>query len=161
MASLLVDLDTKEFAPVLDLLKKIDFLNGVHDEELKSMLLTLQKQSFAKNNTILFQGEIANSLFIIRKGNVSIFTKNKGTKIMLAELESPHYFGEISLLRPTSATATVMAGENGVDVLVLSHDALATLRKKIPDIDQRIQKVVDSRMAARQKAKDLDNQSWI
>ncbi len=152
-------LDPKEFAQVLELLKTIDFLSGVQDAELKSMLLSLQKQSFPKNATILFQGEIANNLFIIRKGSVLISTKNKGTKIALAELKPGQYFGEISLLRPMSATATVAAGDAGADVLILAFDAMAHLRKKIPDIDQRIQQIADSRIAAREKAKDLDNQS--
>jgi CRP-like cAMP-binding protein len=158
MATQPVDLDPKEFAPALDILKKIDFLNGVQEAELKSMLLTLQKQSFAKNTTILFQGEIANQLYIIRRGNVSISTKNKGNKLMLAELHPPMYFGEISLLRPMSATATVVTGDDGADVLILSHEAMAHLRKKIPDIEQRIQQVIDTRIAAKQKAKDTDNQ---
>jgi CRP/FNR family cyclic AMP-dependent transcriptional regulator len=159
MASQLTGLDPKEFAGVLDVLRKIDFLGGVQDAELKSMLLSLQKQSYPKNSTVLFQGEIANSLFIIRKGSVSISTKNKGTKIALAELKAPQYFGEISLLRPTSATATVTTGEEGADVLILTHEAMSSLRKKIPDIDQRIQQVIDTRIAAKQKAKDLDNQT--
>jgi CRP-like cAMP-binding protein len=138
-------------------LKKIDFLAGIQDDELNSMLLSLHKQTFAKNNTILFQGEIANSMFIIRRGSVFITTKNKGTKINLAELKAPQYFGEISLLRPTSATATVTAGDEGADVLILAHDAMASLRKKIPDLDQRIKQVIDTRLAAKQKAKDIDN----
>jgi CRP-like cAMP-binding protein len=159
MASPIAGLDPKEFAAVLDLLKKIDFLGGVQDAELKSMLLSLQKQTFPKLATILFQGEIANSLFIIRKGSVSITTKNKGTKLVLAELKPPQYFGEISLLRPMSATATVTAGDDGADVLILTHDAMSTLRKKIPDIDQRIKQIIDTRIAAREKAKDIDNQT--
>lgn len=159
MASPISEIDPKEFPAVLELLRKIDFLSGVQDAELKSMLLTLQKQSFPKGATLLFQGEIANSLFIIRKGGVSISTKNKGTKIPLAELAPPQYFGEISLLRPLSATATVTAGDDGADVLILAHDAMASLRKKIPDLEQRIQKIIDARIAAKQKAKDIDNQT--
>lgn len=158
MISQPLDLDPKEYASTLDLLKKIDFLDGVPEADLKSMLFNLQTQSFGKNSTILFQGEIANRLFIIRKGNVVISTKNKGNKIILADLTPPMYLGEISLLRPTSATATAVTGDDGADVLILPHDAMARLRKKIPDIEQRIQKVIDVRISAKQKAKDADNQ---
>jgi CRP-like cAMP-binding protein len=158
MASPIAGLDPKEFASVLELLKKIDFLNGVQDAELNSMLLSLQKQSFPKNSTVLFQGEITNSLFILRKGSVSITTKNKNAKLILAELKPGQYFGEISLLRPTAATATATTGEEGADVLILAFDAMASLRKKIPDIDQRIQQIIETRIAGKQKAKDLDNQ---
>ena len=78
---------------------------------------------------------------------------------MLAELKATSYFGEISLLRPVAATATVVTGEEGAEVLILSHEAMAHLRKNIPDIEQRIQKVIDTRLAAKQKAKDADNQN--
>lgn len=148
-----VDLDAKEYAPTLQLLKEINFLQGVPDEDLKSILFSLQKQSFGPKKIILFQGEIANRLFIIRRGRVTISTKNKGEKIVLAELTAPAYFGEISLLTPSSATATVTAGDEGVDALILTHDSMAQLSKKIPDIQQRIRKIIDERLASKQKAK--------
>ena len=158
MATQPIDLDPKDYVATMDLLKNIDFLGGVQESEMKTMLFTLQKQHFAQNATILFQGEISNRLFMLCAGSVVIFTKNKGNKIILAELKPPMYFGEISLLRPTSATATAVAGEEGADVLILPHESLAYLRKKIPDIEQRIQKIVDTRIASKQKAKDADNQ---
>jgi CRP-like cAMP-binding protein len=152
-----VDLDPKEYVSVLSLLKQIDFLAAVPETELKNILFSLQKQDFGPGKTILFQGEIANRLFIIRKGSVAITTRNKGQKITLAQLNAPHYFGEISLLTPTSATATVTALDDGADLIILTHDALSAISKKIPDIQTRIQHVIDSRVASKQKAKDADD----
>ena len=143
--------------PVLQLLKNIDFLAGVPEENLQGILFTMQKQKFGPNKTVLFQGEIANRLFIIREGDISITTKNKGTKIHLADLKAPMYFGEISLLRPTSATATAVTGPEGADMLILTHDSMASLSKKVPDIEQRIQKVIDERIANKKAARDQDD----
>lgn len=151
------DLDPKEYVSTLDLLKKIDFLEGVPEPELKSVLFSLQKQMFPKSKTVLFQGEIANRLFIIRKGSVVISTKNKGEKITLAELQAPAYFGEISLLRPMSATATATAGDDGAELIILTHDSLSQLSKKIPDIEARIQKIIDTRLASKKKAKETND----
>src|SRR5262245_40840915 len=120
-----IDIDPKEYVQTLEFLKQIDFLKGVPDENLKSMLFSLQKQSFPPAKTIIRQGEIGNSLYFIRHGKVSISTKARTGQLHLAELSIAHYFGEISLLRPTSATATVTAGEEGVEVLILSNDALS------------------------------------
>jgi CRP/FNR family transcriptional regulator len=153
------DLDPKEYVMVLELLKKIDFLESVPEPELKNILFLLQKQEFGPAKTILFQGEIANRLFIIRKGSVSITTKNKGQKITLAHLSAPLYFGEISLLRPTSATATVTAGDDGAELIVLTHDAMSSISKKLPDIQSRIKKVIDDRIASKQKAKEANDAS--
>jgi CRP/FNR family transcriptional regulator len=151
-----VDLDPKEYVPVLALLKQIDFLQNVPEPELKNILFSLQKQDFGPGKTILFQGEISNRLFIIRKGEVSITTKNKGQKITLAQLNAPMYFGEISLLRPTSATATATAGDDGAELLIITHDAMSSISRKIPDIQTRIKAVIDVRIASKQKAKDAN-----
>lgn len=153
-----VELDPKEYVSALAILKQIDFLEGVEDDELKTILFSLLQQTFPKHATVLFQGEIANRLFILRRGEVEIVTKNKGSKIVLANLKPPMYFGEISLLRPMSATATATAGEEGADVLIITHDAMAKIiAKKIPDIQERIQKVIDSRLASQRKAKEEDD----
>ena len=152
-----LELDPKEYVSTLELLKTIDFLTGVPEESLRGALFTLQKQKFPPGKTILFQGEIANRLFIIRDGVVQITTRNKGAKLILAELKPPTYFGEISLLRPMSATATATAGENGADLLILTHDAMTYLSKKVPDIKERIQKVIDERLLLKKKAKEADD----
>ncbi len=151
-----VDLPANEYIPTLALMKKIDFLEGVPDETLKDVLFSLQKETFSKDRTILFQGEIANRLFIIQKGKVIISTKNKGSKLVLAELSAPHYFGEISLLRPMSATATVTSGEEGTELIILNHDALTQLSKKLPDIQKRIQGVIETRLESKKQAKEAE-----
>ena len=152
-----VELDPKEYVVVLGLLKMTDFLKDVPEAELKNVLFSLQKEKFPPSKTILFQGEIANRLFIIRQGNVTITTKNKGTKLTLAELGPGMYFGEISLLRPMSATATATAGEAGADLIILTHDAMSAVAKKIPDFQDRIKKVIDARLASKKQIKDKDS----
>jgi CRP-like cAMP-binding protein len=151
-----VDIDPKEYVQTLEFLKQIDFLKGVPEDNLKSILFSLQKQTFPPSKAIIRQGEIGNSLYFIRHGKVSISTKAKGGQIHLAELTIAHYFGEISLLRPTSATATVTSGDEGVEVLILSNDAMLQISKKFSDIQERIKTVIDSRLAAKQKAKDAE-----
>lgn len=151
-----VELDPKEYISTLELLKQIDFLQSVPEAELKNILLSLHKETVAANKSILFQGEIANRLFIIRKGSVVITTKSKGQKLTLANLKAPMYFGEISLIRPMSATATVTSGDEGADLIILTHDAMTAISKKIPDIQERIQKIIDARLASKKKAKEAD-----
>lgn len=151
------DLDPKEYVQALEILRKIDFLHDVPEAELKNILFSIQKQVFSPNKTILFQGEIANRLFIIREGSVVISTKSKGQKLTLAELGPSTYFGEISLLTPMSATATATAGDKGADVIIITHDTVSQLAKKIPDIQERIKKTIETRLASKKKATESDS----
>ncbi len=154
-----VDLNPKQYDPAFTLLKNIEFFEGVPEDILKSILPKLQYQQFPKSAKILFQGEIANRLFIVCKGSVLISAKDKGKKYDLAELKPPQYFGEISMMRPTSATATVTAGEEGANVLILDNETFQNfLSVKIPDIKERIQKVIDARLAQKKQMKDAENQ---
>ena len=151
-----VELDPKEYVKTLELLKKIDFLAEVPEDDLRGVLFSLHKQVFGPNKTILFQGEIANRLFIIGQGGVTISSRKKGQNLALAELKPPAYFGEISLLRPMSAMATATASDQGAELIILNHDALTELSKRIPDIQTRIQTIIDSRLASSKKAHEDD-----
>lgn len=151
-----VELNAKEYVKTLELLRKVDFFGAVPDDDLRGILLSLQKQMFEAGKVILFQGEIANRLFIVVSGSVSITSKTKGQNLALADLTPPSYFGEISLLRPVSATATATAGPNGAELIILNHDALTELSKRIPDIHTRIHTVIESRIASRKKASEGD-----
>lgn len=150
------DLDPKDYVQTLEYLRQIDFLKEVPDDSLKNVLFSLQKQVFPPLKTILFQGEIANRLFIVTRGSVAITSRSKGQKVALAELKPPSYFGEISLLRPMSATATASAGDDGADLIILTHDAMTELSKRIPGVVERIQSVIESRLASKKKAAELD-----
>jgi CRP-like cAMP-binding protein len=150
------ELDPRDYVKTLELLKKIDFLANVPDDDLRGILLSLQKQAFSANKTVLFQGEIANRLFILIRGSVTIASKSKGQTLALADLKPPAYFGEISLLRPMSATATATAGDDGAELIILNHDALTELSKRIPDIQTRIQSVIDTRLASNKKTSETE-----
>lgn len=151
-----IDIDPKEYVQTLEFLKQIDFLKGVPDDNLKSMLFTLQKQDFEAGKIILRQGEIGANLYIIRKGKVAITAKSGNNRLTLGELNPPQYFGEISLLTPTSATATVTAGEEGVQVLILTNESVIQLSKKFSDIQQRIRAVIDTRVAGKKQAREAE-----
>jgi CRP-like cAMP-binding protein len=150
------ELSPKEYVKTLELLRKIDFFTEVPDDDLRGILMSLQKQSFDPGKTILFQGEIANRLFILIRGAVTIASKNRGQNLALADLKPPAYFGEISLIRPVSANATVTAGDEGAELIILNHDAMTELSRRIPDIQTRIQSVIESRLASRKKAAESD-----
>jgi CRP/FNR family cyclic AMP-dependent transcriptional regulator len=100
-------------------------LNPDHLEELASKL-TLQR--YKRDETIFHQGDPGSMLYIIKAGQVKIYTTSlDGEDVILNVLTDGDFFGELSLLdgEPRSANATAM---DATQVLVLhQHDFLAVL----------------------------------
>ncbi|MBU0951374.1 MAG: cyclic nucleotide-binding domain-containing protein [Elusimicrobia bacterium] len=123
------------------LLKNIDFLKDLPDPELDQLANSLEKKNFKPEQTVVFQGEISSKLYIVCDGLVGVFVRIGGEKKKVAELRVGDYFGEMSLLEPATASATIRAEKPSV-ICAISCDnfkkivekntvALETLKKKI------------------------------
>ncbi|MEW6040760.1 MAG: cyclic nucleotide-binding domain-containing protein, partial [Elusimicrobiota bacterium] len=102
--------------------------------------------------TILFQGELANTLHLIYEGTVSILVSSKGERKKVAELTSGNYFGEISLIEPTSAKATVRA-ETACSIYAISSDNFYKIVNKHPESLDLIKQKIAERKQALEEAK--------
>jgi CRP-like cAMP-binding protein len=69
--------------------------------------------------------------------------------VELAELKAGEFFGEVSLLESTSATATIKAVEDGTEILMIPHDSFQALLKEHPVLEKSLR----DRIAERKKAK--------
>ncbi|MDD5688584.1 MAG: cyclic nucleotide-binding domain-containing protein [Elusimicrobia bacterium] len=122
---------------------EIDFLSQLSEQERNSLIYSTKKIHVVKGKTILFQGEFSNRLFLIKSGKIAVFVVKEGKKTKVAELGEKNYFGEISLVNPVAASATIIA-EDISEVFILEREvveeifknkpeALATIRKKIEE----------------------------
>ncbi|OGS20681.1 MAG: hypothetical protein A2252_04725 [Elusimicrobia bacterium RIFOXYA2_FULL_39_19] len=124
-----------------NLLKRIDFMSGLPDPDIDFLVGTLEKNAYKPNQTIVFQGEISSKLYVVCDGMVSIIVRSGQDKKKVAELKTGDYFGEISLIEPTTASATVKAEqptivcaitcENFKRILEKNSNALEALKNKI------------------------------
>jgi NADH dehydrogenase len=64
---------------------------------------------FEPGETIIRDGELGDSMFIILKGEVEVIVERPGAEPFLRRLTSPSYFGEMALLNNRVRTATVKA----------------------------------------------------
>jgi len=115
-------LSDQEISWIKTLLKKIDFLSNASEEEISQIANSVEKKQYKPGQSIIFQGEISNCLYIINKGRVSVNITDGREKKKVAELSSGDYFGEISLLEPTGATATLKAEEPCLIYAITSDD---------------------------------------
>jgi CRP-like cAMP-binding protein len=117
------------------------------EAENNELLGGLEKQHYNGGSTILFQGEISSRLCLVENGKVAIFVRKGKEKTKVAELEKNSYFGEISLLTPRAATATVKA-ETDADIIFLSGEVVQALVKKNPVLAEMINKRIEERIAS-------------
>lgn len=144
-------LDFEDYQWAKETLKKLEFFSMCNDEEILGLVENLEKGHFKAVSTVLFQGEISNRLFLIRQGKVGIWKNVAGEKKMVAELGVDKYFGEISLLTPTSATATVKAMEETI-VYSLAYENLEFVFRKNPENLRAIQQKIEERRQSQSAA---------
>ena len=138
-------------------LRKISFFTSIQDEELaeidtKGKILRHKIQSH-----VIIEGEKSRGLFILLKGNVSIFkTDNTQSMIRLALLEKGDFFGEMSLFDDAPRSATAVA-ESNCELFYLDQETFQNfLESKGDDLKLRFFKKCAEEMAERFRVQNSD-----
>jgi CRP-like cAMP-binding protein len=90
-------------------------------------------RQFAPGETIIREGEVGESAYIIEKGKVEITKSNNGEAVHIAFLEVGSTFGEMSMIDEIPRSATVTASEKTLVREVHRDDLYATM-KEDPDV---------------------------
>jgi len=90
-------------------------------------------------------------LYLVQSGLVSGWARKNNGKVKVAELPAGSYFGEISLLTPCAATATIKA-EKETDIIFLPGEVVETVVKNNPPLSSAIHKEIEKRLASRKQA---------
>jgi CRP/FNR family transcriptional regulator len=85
-----------------------------------------------KGTVIFRQGDLGDSMFLIRRGRVRILLEYGGHVAAVAVLEAGAFFGELSLLSEATRSATAEAAED-TTLLVIRRDVFAMMMQD--DID--------------------------
>ncbi len=102
--------------------------------ERKKLLEMLIPQEFAAGTLVLEEGRPGDALYLIKKGEVEVFTRDVlGGILPLARLAEGDFFGEISLLTGRPRTASVRAREE-VELLRLQKADFNRILKTHPEI---------------------------
>jgi small-conductance mechanosensitive channel len=136
---------------IVGLLKKVDILGALKDEELRMLADDLTTQLFARNETICRQGEEGSTFYIIRSGKVSVRVKAMtSADTEVAQLGPGAFFGEMSLLTGEPRSSTCQAAEDS-ELLCLDRESFAVLLKENPQIAQSMSEIIAARQAAKEK----------
>ena len=135
-------IEARERAARLAALETSDLFRVLTDGERETLVGGLAACPYAADDVIFRKGEAADSLFMLCRGRVGVFDEDAadGTRVRLAELEAPSYFGEMGLLLGAPRRATVVAAG---DVLCYrldkrSFDAVLSARPELVDELSRV-----------------------
>ena len=100
--------------------------------EMGEMIDHIKKIHYQKGDTIVRQGKLGDSFFIIYRGRVqAVLKKNFFKSIELGELGPEQFFGEMALLMDQPRSATILALED-TDCFVLLKSEFQNLVQKNP-----------------------------
>jgi CRP-like cAMP-binding protein/Fe-S-cluster-containing dehydrogenase component len=107
-------------------------------------------QRFAPGQTIVQQGEAADSFYLVRIGFVKVSESYPGGEMVLAYLSRGDYFGEIGLLGGGVRTATCTALDH-VELVRISGDDFRDMVARFPSVRTGLEAIAAERSTANQQ----------
>lgn len=146
-------------------LKGVDFLNPLNEENFIDLAENIDWKIFAKDETIIKEGEEGDSFFIIREGKAKVVAEKDGEQREIVTLEKNGFFGEMSLLTGNPRVATVTTMEE-CELLIIRREHFSEIILKNPLVVQSISKIIAERKSEiesklrKEKGTVDDRSSW-
>lgn len=95
-----------------ELLAQIPLFQGLVDDDLEALATRLTERSFAAGDMVFSQGDLGSSMYLVRSGAVQVFLPSAapdGPPVVLKDLRTGEYFGELALFDDKPRSASVRA----------------------------------------------------
>jgi CRP-like cAMP-binding protein len=135
---------------IIGLLKKVDFLEALKEEEVSMLAQDLSHHLFGRGEAICKQGEPGSTFYIIKSGVIGVKVKKDDAEVEVARLQPGNYFGEMSLLAGDARSATCVAIEDS-ELLCLDRETFGVLLQENPPVAQAMSDILAARAQATQK----------
>jgi small-conductance mechanosensitive channel/CRP-like cAMP-binding protein len=143
--------ETRERETRVSLLRSLELFAPLTDEERLALASELKPSPFVVGDIAMRQGEPADSLYILARGQLGVFHDSvDGTapaRQRLATLHGPAYFGEMGLLTGQPRGATITA-ESDVLCYRLAKPGFEAILRSRPELAQALSQTVVARTAA-------------
>jgi CRP/FNR family transcriptional regulator len=109
-------------------LKKTQLFASLTDEEMNTIVSKMIVKQFKKNETILYEEDTNEFMYIILLGKVkAVRTTEDGKEIILAMHKAGSFFGEMSLIDGKTTPASVIATEDSLIAIIAKKDFFAII----------------------------------
>ena len=121
-------------------LKAIPLFSTLSDGDLELVAQFTSEVSVSAGKHLVDEGDYAYEFFMIQDGVAEV---SRGGE-PIAELNQGDFFGEVGLLEKARRNASVVA-KTPMRLLTLTHWDLTRLRKRWPEVYQRLREATDAR----------------
>ncbi|MDI6786669.1 MAG: mechanosensitive ion channel family protein [bacterium] len=129
---------------LIEILKKVDFLNALSDQDLLKLVSYLKIRTYGKGEIVIKKGEKGESLYVIESGKVEVSVIHKGERKVLAQLGESDFFGEMSLLTGERRSADVTTLEDTIFLEICKKD-FAFILSREPKLAEEMSKILVKR----------------
>jgi CRP-like cAMP-binding protein len=138
--------DAAEMTARASLLGHVDVFAPLDDVDRAALARRLRYLEFAAGEQILRQGEMGDSLFLVRSGEVTVNLTLDGVSREVARIGPDEFFGEMAVMTGEVRTASCIA-DSVVTCYRLDHEALRAALDAKPEIAERLSAVLAARQA--------------
>ena len=129
-------------------LAEIGLFAKFNSMDLAAIESHLQRTSYQQGDIIFREGDPGEEVFIVTKGTASAFLQSPNSAIRLATFAPGTVFGELAILDAGPRSATVVADEDLV-CLVLTMSKYTALMEKHPSVAMRILAAIGRELSGR------------
>jgi CRP-like cAMP-binding protein len=113
-------------------LHTVPLFQGLDDRQLQRLARRFTERSYATGEAIVTQGTMGIGLFVIESGKADAVRESlDGSKAVVNHFGPTEFFGELSLLDDAPRTASVVASEPTVCVILTQLDFMSALREDV------------------------------
>jgi CRP-like cAMP-binding protein len=126
-------------------LKQTDLFSGCGSDSLEVISSFMEERSYLASELICEKGVDSSEVFLLVDGQAVVHASEDG-QVDQVSLEPGACFGEMAILADQPRSATVVAGKNGAQTLVLDGRVFREALLKQPTIGMELLKTLSKRL---------------
>lgn len=140
----------------LELLRKVDLFEGLHNQQLDALRPLLQRKKFVRGDYVVQEQTVGKALYLVESGELKVsLSENNEREVILSFLKEGDFFGEMSLLDQKPHSANVIALKTTQLYVLQREDFLNYVEKYPKTLFNILQKVFERLRKADDIRRDL------
>lgn len=125
-------------------LQQIDLFRGIPDQEIMSIAKKMIEKKCSKKETIYMPDEINSSIYVLKKGEITLYNSHAGRRLIIEVLKPGSIFGNINFQKDKT-THFAEASEDSYVCIFSIEDFTAILHSK-PGLMMKFLQIMSERM---------------